>query len=147
MKFLVLVLAAAAAALAVPAAGMSDASQVTGVTLQVRNSAYGKILFDGRGYVLYAFSRDAKGKSNCSGRCAARWPVYFAKGTLRAGSGVKQALLGTTRRSDGRRQVTYAGRPLYHYVGDTRPGLITCQNVSEYGGLWLVIGASGAVVR
>jgi len=146
MKFLVLVLAAAAA-LAVPAAGMSDASQVMGVTLLVRNSAYGKILFDGRGYVLYAFSRDAKGKSNCYGRCAARWPVYFAKDTLRAGSGVKQALLGTTRRSDGRRQVTYAGRPLYHYVGDTRPGLITCQNVSEYGGLWLVVGANGAVVK
>ena len=65
----------------------------------------------------------------------------------RPGSGVKKALLGTTRRSDGRRQVTYAGRPLYHYIGDTRPGLITCQNVSEYGGLWLVVGASGAVVK
>ncbi len=107
MKFLVLVLAAAAA-LAVPAAAMSDASQATGVTLKVRHSAYGKILFDGRGYVLYAFSRDVKWKSNCYGRCAARWPVYFAKGTLRAGSGLKQALLGTTRRPDGRRQVTYA---------------------------------------
>jgi predicted lipoprotein with Yx(FWY)xxD motif len=146
MKFLVLVLAAAAA-LAVPAAAMSNASQATGVTLQVRHSAYGKILFDGRGYVLYAFSRDVKWKSNCYGRCAARWPVYFAKGTLRAGSGLKQALLGTTRRPDGRRQVTYAGRPLYHYIGDTRPGLITCQNVSEYGGLWLVVAASGVVVK
>ncbi len=146
MKFLVLVLAAAAA-LAVPAAAMSDATQATGVTLKVRHSAYGKILFDGRGYVLYAFSRDSKEKSNCYGRCAARWPVYFAKGTLRAGSGLKQALLGTTRRPDGRRQVTYAGRPLYHYIGDTRPGLITCQNVSEYGGLWLVVAASGVVVK
>src|SRR3989442_4371439 len=115
MKFLVLVLAAAAG-LALPAAATSDAGQATGVTLQVRNSAYGKILFDGRGYVLYAFSRDARGKSNCSGRCAARWPVYFAKGTLRAGSGVKQARLGTTRRSDGRPQVTSPGRPLYQYV-------------------------------
>ena len=146
MKLLALALAAAAA-LAVPAAAMSDASQAAGVTLQVRSSAYGKILFDGRGYVLYAFSRDMKGKSNCSRRCAARWPVYFAKGTLRAGSGVKQALLGSTRRSDGKLQVTYAGRPLYHYIGDTRPGLILCQNVREFGGLWLVVRAGGAVAK
>ena len=146
MKLIVLI-AVAAVALVVPTAAMSDANRAAAVTLQVRSSTYGKILFDGRGYVLYAFTRDTKNKSNCYGACAKAWPVYFAKGGLRAGSGIKKSLLGTTRRRDGRRQVTYAGRPLYYYVGDTRPGLITCQNVPEYGGIWLVVRSSGQLVR
>jgi predicted lipoprotein with Yx(FWY)xxD motif len=146
MKLIVLI-AVAAVAVVVPTAAMSDANRAAAVTLQVRSSTYGKILFDGRGYVLYAFTRDTKNKSNCYGACAKAWPVYFAKGGLRAGSGIKKSLLGTTRRRDGRRQVTYAGRPLYYYVGDTRPGLITCQNVPEYGGIWLVVRSSGQLVR
>ena len=53
--------------------------------------------------------------------------------------GAKADLLGTTRRRDGRLQATYAGKPLYYYVGDRRPGQILCQNVREFGGLWLVL--------
>jgi Secreted repeat of unknown function len=47
---------------------------------------------------------------------------------------------------DGR-QVTHAGRPLFYYVGDRRPGELRCQNVREFGGLWLVMRASGRLVR
>jgi predicted lipoprotein with Yx(FWY)xxD motif len=60
---------------------------------------------------------------------------------------VASRLLGTTRRRDGRLQVTYAGHPLYYFKGDTAPGQITCQNASEFGGLWLVVNPSGAAVR
>jgi predicted lipoprotein with Yx(FWY)xxD motif len=116
-------------------------------TLVIRSSAYGKILFDGRGYVLYAFTRDPKGRSASYGDCAKAWPVYFRRAALRAGTGVKRSLLGTVTRRDGRRQITYAGRPLYYYVGDRKPGQITCQNVAEYGGTWLVVRASGKLVR
>jgi predicted lipoprotein with Yx(FWY)xxD motif len=68
-------------------------------------------------------------------------------GRLRAGTGVKRARLGTIRRPDGSRQLTYAGRPLYYYVGDSKPGEVRCQNVYEFGGLWLVVRASGKLVR
>ena len=44
-------------------------------------------------------------------------------------------------------QVTYAGHPLYFYVGDRKAGQILCQNVPEFGGLWLVVGARGAFVK
>ena len=115
-------------------------------TLKVGSSNYGQVLFDGRGYVLYAFTHDAKGKSLCAGACAAAWPPFLAKAP-RAGAGVKRSLLGTTHRADGSVQVTYAGRPLYYYVGDTKPGQILCQNVEEYGGLWLVLRGSGKLVR
>jgi predicted lipoprotein with Yx(FWY)xxD motif len=142
-----LVIAGAALALAVPSGARPAASQATS-TLTVRNSPYGRVLFDGRGKALYAFTRDPKGgKSRCYGACATAWPVYFAKGTLRAGKGVQRRLLGMTVRRDGKRQVTYAGRPLYYYVGDRSPGQIRCQNVTEFGGTWLVVRASGALVR
>jgi predicted lipoprotein with Yx(FWY)xxD motif len=110
-------------------------------TVDVHPSRYGPILFDGRGFVLYAFTKDAKGRSACSGACAAAWPPYLASRPV-AGK-----LLGTIRRGGGKLQVTYAGRPLYHYVGDRSPGQILCQNVSEYGGLWLVVRADGSLVR
>ena len=61
--------------------------------------------------------------------------------------GVEQSLLGTTRRRDGRLQVTYNGWPLYYYVDDIRPGQVTCQNVDEFGGLWLVVRPRGQLVR
>jgi predicted lipoprotein with Yx(FWY)xxD motif len=113
----------------------------------VRRSRYGEALFDGRGFVLYAFTKDSRSKSACSGDCAAAWPPFLLEGRLRAGRGAKASLLGTTRRSDGSHQVTYAGRPLYYYVGDRSPGQILCQNVREYGGLWLLVRANGQLLR
>jgi predicted lipoprotein with Yx(FWY)xxD motif len=126
-----------------PAAAAQSAS-----TLTVRSSRYGRVLFNGRGRALYAFTRDPKGgRSRCYGACAGAWPVYLAKGRLRAGKGIRQRLIGTTRRRDGRLQVTYNGRPLYYYVGDRSAGQIGCQNVVEFGGTWLVVRPNGQLVR
>jgi predicted lipoprotein with Yx(FWY)xxD motif len=116
-------------------------------TVTLRSSRYGSALFDGRGFVLYAFTKDPRGKSTCSGACAAAWPPYAVKQRPRAGAGVTASLLGTTRRADGSLQGTYAGRPLYYYVGDRSPGQILCQNVREYGGVWLLVRANGQLVR
>jgi predicted lipoprotein with Yx(FWY)xxD motif len=116
-------------------------------TVAARPSAYGPILFDGRGFVLYAFTKDAHGRSACSGACAKAWPPYFVRTPPKAGAGVAARRLGATRRSDGSLQATYAGRPLYYYIGDRRPGQILCQNVLEYGGYWRVIRPTGALVK
>jgi predicted lipoprotein with Yx(FWY)xxD motif len=116
-------------------------------TLTVKSSSFGRVLFDARGFVLYGFTRDKNGRSACYGACAKAWPVYYAKATLRAGTGIKRSLIGTTKRRDGRRQITYAGRPLYYYVGDTKAGQILCQNVVEFGGTWLIVRPSGKLVR
>jgi predicted lipoprotein with Yx(FWY)xxD motif len=116
-------------------------------TLKVRTTRFGKILFAGNGRVLYAFTRDRRnGPSRCYGDCATAWPVYFAKGALKAGTGVKQPLLGTVTRRDGRRQVTYNGWPLYYYAHE-KAGEVKCQNVVTHGGTWLVVRPSGALVR
>jgi predicted lipoprotein with Yx(FWY)xxD motif len=123
-------------------AGATKAAQLT-----AHSSRYGRILFDGRGRVLYLFARDRGGRSSCSGACAEAWPPFLTKGAPKALSGVNAKLVGTLRRSDGKLQVTYAKHPLYYYEGDTKPGQIKCQNVSEFGGLWLVVAPSGKPVR
>ena len=105
------------------------------------SSQYGRILFDNRGFVVYAFTADTPKASRCSGACAKAWPPYIVK-TRPNGN-----LLGAIRRPDGRLQVTYAGKPLYYYIGDREPGQILCQNVREYGGLWLVVRPDGRYVR
>ena len=139
--------AALALALAVPVFGVAEARTSAPATLTVRTSNYGSILFDGRGRALYAFTRDRRGGgSRCYGACAKAWPVYFAKGRLLAGRSVKQSLIGTTGRGDGRLQVTYGGRPLYYYVGDG-VGEVKCQAVVEFGGTWLVVRPNGKLVR
>ena len=116
-------------------------------TVTVRSSQYGRIVFDGRARALYAFTRDRRGgKSTCYGPCARAWPPYIVRGALRAGAGTRQSLLGTVRRRDGSRQLTYNGRPVYFYVGDGR-GEVKCQNVDEFGGLWLVLRGDGRLVR
>jgi predicted lipoprotein with Yx(FWY)xxD motif len=114
-------------------------------TLMVGKSDYGPVLFDGRGYVLYAFTYDKKKRSRCYGACADAWPPYLVK-KPKAGAGAKQSLLGTTRRTDGKIQATYNGWPLYYYVHDGKNEIL-CQNVREYGGLWLILRGSGKLVR
>lgn len=138
-----LVLVALAAMLAAP----TSASARTQSSVTVDASKYGRILFDGRGFALYTFTRDARARSTCSGACAKKWPPYIVSRRPVAGVGAKRSLLGTIRRSDGTLQATYAGRPLYYYVSDKKPGQILCQNVSLFGGLWLVVRADGRPVR
>jgi len=135
---------AAALALAAPAMSSSVADRAT---VTVHGSTFGRILFDGRGHALYAFTRDRAGSSACSGACARAWPPYVVRMRPKAGTGATASLLGTIRRGDGRRQVTYAGKPLYYYVGDRQPFQVLCQDVVEFGGRWLVVRPTGATVR
>ncbi len=111
-----------------------------------KSSKYGQILFDGRGFVLYGFTRDPKRKSVCAGACATAWPPYIVKSRPRVSGGVSGERLGTIKRTDGKLQGTYAGRPLYYYVGDRHPGQILCQNVTEFGGVWRVVRTNGSLV-
>ena len=139
---IVLTALAAVAALAFPATSMSEPTAASASTLTAKSSRFGRVLFDGRGFVLYAFTRDPRGRSACSGACATAWPPYVATGKLSAGAGVTRSLLGTTRRRDGRRQVTYAGKPLYYYAHEGA-GQVLCHNVNLNGGFWWVIGTNG----
>jgi predicted lipoprotein with Yx(FWY)xxD motif len=117
-----------------------------GKTLKVVSSSYGRVVADRRGEALYLFDRERTKSSRCYGECARAWPPVLTRGRPRAGRGVKARLLGTARRANGKLQVTYRNHPLYYYVADA-PGRILCQNVDEFGGLWLVVKPSGSPVR
>lgn len=113
----------------------------SGARLQVVDSEFGRVVADRHGEALYLFDREHGRKSQCYGACARVWPPLLTKRKPVA-AGVDQDLLGTTRRADGRLQVTYAGHPLYYYIGDS-PGTILCHDVVEFGGTWLVVGPDG----
>jgi predicted lipoprotein with Yx(FWY)xxD motif len=100
------------------------------------------MLFNTKRQAIYIFERDTKNRSNCYGECARLWPPVYTKGKPDARTGVKQSLLGTTKRRNGKLQVTYAGKPLYYYAHEG-PGQVLCHNVFLNGGLWWVIGPDG----
>jgi predicted lipoprotein with Yx(FWY)xxD motif len=143
MKLFVALAAVVAAAALAPVAMSIDRSG----TVAASSSRFGRILYDGRGFVLYAFTKDTRNRSTCYGDCAVAWPPYLVSKKPKAGRGASAKLLGTTRRTDGKLQLTYAGRPLYYYVGDRQPRQILCQNVLEYGGYWLVVRPAGTLVK
>jgi len=133
--------------LALAAAAPAVAQTLRAPAVTVKESSFGRILFDGRGYVLYAFTLDSRDKSACSGACARAWPPYIVKSRPRAGAGAAARRVGIAKRADGSLQATYAGRPLYYYLGDRKPGQIRCQNVTEFGGVWRVVRPSGRLVH
>jgi predicted lipoprotein with Yx(FWY)xxD motif len=124
-----------------------EARKRRGTGIKVMRSRYGRMIFDARGRAIYLFTREAGTKSRCYGQCAVAWPPVYTRGRPRALSGVDADLLGTTRRRGGRAQVTYNGHPLYYYVTDTKPGQITCQDITEFGGTWLVVDPQGNAIR
>jgi len=118
-----------------------------GVKVGVASSGLGRILVNGRGRTLYLFERDKHGKSACSGQCAAFWPPLIASGKPVATAGAKASLLGTTKRADGRLQVTYNHHPLYTFVKDTRKGQANGEDLDAFGAKWYAVSAAGVKVE
>jgi predicted lipoprotein with Yx(FWY)xxD motif len=135
----------AAANEAVPASIPERKPRRRGTRIKAIDSQFGTIVGDGRGQAVYVFDREESKESECYGDCARAWPPVLTKGRPVAGKGVRKRRLGTTQRRNGRRQVTYDGRPLYYYVDDA-PGRVLCHNVLEFGGLWLVVRPNGMPV-
>ena len=131
----VAVVASVAAAFAV-AGGAQSAG---GAKVVIAKSRLGRILVDSKGITLYDFVTDKHGVSGCYGACAALWPPLITKGKPHAGPGVRASLLGTTKRKDGKLEVTYNRHPLYYFVTDRKPGQTTGQGVNQFGGPWWVI--------
>src|SRR6266699_1361006 len=125
------------------AAGSSNSSSAAagGSTVTEKTIGSQQVVVDSQGMTLYWFAIDTPTKSNCSGQCATYWPVV--KGPLTAGSGVT-GTLGTITRSDGTKQATYLGHPLYTYVGDKSPGQATGNGKNLSGGLWWEMTVSGS---
>ena len=136
------VVASTAAAFALAGGAASGGTKVV-----IAKSQIGRILVDGKGITLYDFVKDKGPTSACYGACAALWPPLITSGKPVAGPGARASLLGTTKRKDGKLEVTYAGRPLYYFVTDRRPGQTTGQGVNQFGGPWWVLTPAGKEIH
>jgi predicted lipoprotein with Yx(FWY)xxD motif len=113
-------------------------------TINVANSSkLGKILVDSKGDTLYLFKKDSGTKSACSGACAASWPPLRVSGKPTVSKGLTASKAGTTKRSDGKPQVTYNGHPLYLFSGDQKPGQTNGQGVNAFGAKWFAVSSAG----
>lgn len=126
---------------AIASEASSEPAADGGAEITVETSDLGDILVDGEGMTLYVFDNDTDENSTCYDDCEANWPPLT--GDVTAGDGVDDSLLGTSEREDGSTQVTYAGRPLYHFAADQAPGDTNGQAV---GDIWWVVGADGEAI-
>src|SRR6187200_1645662 len=107
-----------------------------GTAVHIGSSKLGRILVNSHGKTLYIWAHDKGSKSTCYGDCAEYWPPVMTSGKPRAVGGAKASLLGSTRRRDGRMQVTYKGHPLYRFVQDKKPGDVKGEGLTGFGGRW-----------
>ncbi len=128
-------------------ASASTGASTAAVTVKTGGSSLGRIVVDSRGRTLYLFEKDMRTHSACSGACAAYWPPLLATGKPVAGPGAKPSLLGTIRRGDGTKQVTYAGHPVYRFVLDTKPGQVRGEGLQDFGAGWDALTPSGAKIE
>jgi uncharacterized protein (TIGR03118 family) len=148
-KITLFIAAAALSGAVLVAAAFGDTSAAAplraqnGALVSLRQTGLGKVLVDARGRTLYLFGKDTRGRSACNAACAAYWPPLISSAKPRAGSGVRVSLLGVTKRTDGKRQVTYAGHPLYTFVGDTKAGQTNGEGLNNFGAVWEAVAASG----
>ena len=133
-KLLTAFAAAAVVASTAAASALAGNAASSGARVAIGKSPLGRILVDGKGITLYDFVKDTGTTSVCYGACASLWPPLLTSGKPVAGPGVRASLLGTTRRKDGKLEVTYNGHPLYYFVSDRKPGQTTGQGLNQFGG-------------
>ncbi|WP_433370815.1 COG4315 family predicted lipoprotein [Streptosporangium sp. CA-115845] len=129
-----------------PTSSSPSTSPATRAEVRLGDTKIGKVLVGERDRTLYLFEKDKGGKSSCSGPCAQAWPPFLTDGKPRAGKGVKEKLLGTTKRDDGTTQVTYNHHPLYYFIKDTTAGETNGQDLNSFGADWYAVGADGKKV-
>ena len=121
-----------------------SSSSSSGAALSVTsNASLGQIVTTGSGLTVYRYDADSANpaKSNCTGTCASYWPPVLVTGSsLPNVTGVNATLLGEVTRSDGSKQLTLAGWPLYTFVKDTAAGAVTGEN---YLGKWWAVTPTG----
>jgi predicted lipoprotein with Yx(FWY)xxD motif len=157
-RLIALAIAPAAAAVAVAGCGGGGAGSGSGsaygvakpaaktagdTAVALRTTHLGPTLVDSSGRTLYLFEKDTTMASTCDGACASVWPPLTTNGKPHAQAGISAAKLGTTKRKDGKTEITYVGHPLYYYVSDTKPGQLSGEGLDQFGAKWDAVAPSG----
>jgi predicted lipoprotein with Yx(FWY)xxD motif len=100
-----------------------------------KKQGVGRYLTDIKGMTLYVYQKDSAGKSDCLGECLTKWPIYY-RSVVAARDGLNARKFRKFTRTDGKKQTTYKGRPLYYFVGDTVEGEMNGQGVDD---VWFIV--------
>ena len=137
----------AAASTSAPASSAAAAgSSTTGTVITTQAGSAGAFLTTASGRTVYLWAKDGMNMSDCSGACASAWPPVPATGTLTAAGSAKASDLGTITRSDGTKQVTYDGHPLYYFAGDSAAGQTNGQGSDSFGAPWWLLAPGGSKI-
>ncbi len=117
-----------------------------GTVIKTASASGSTFLTNGSGRAVYLWAADTGDKSTCSGACAGAWPPVTTTGTATAAGDAHASDLGTITRSDGTKQVTYDGHPLYYFAGDSGPGTATGQGSDNFGAKWWLVAPTGSDV-
>jgi predicted lipoprotein with Yx(FWY)xxD motif len=142
-----LLAAACGSAAGSTAAGTPASSgSTTATVIESHAGSAGAFLTNSSGRAVYLWAADGMNKSTCSGACAGAWPPVTTKGSVTAANGAKAADLGTITRSDGSKQVTYLGHPLYYFAGDSGSGQTNGQGNDGFGAKWWLVAPAGTKI-
>lgn len=117
-----------------------------GTVITTKSGSAGAFLTDGSGRAVYLWAKDGANKSECSGACAGTWAPVPASAGVTASGGAQASDVGTITRSDGSKQVTYDGHPLYYYSGDSGAGQTGGQGNDGFGAKWWLVAPSGSAI-
>jgi predicted lipoprotein with Yx(FWY)xxD motif len=134
----------AAAATRAASSTTSAAPAAAAITIGSTKGKDGTYLTGSDGRAVYLWVADRGGKSACESACAQAWPPV--EGTPSAGAGVTASDLGTITRSDGSKQVTYKGHPLYYFIADKSAGQVLGQGSDSFGAKWWLVAPSGTAI-
>jgi predicted lipoprotein with Yx(FWY)xxD motif len=139
--------AASAAAQSTPAATGAGSTQTAALMIDTKHAKLGTILAAGpKRRTVYLFEADKGAASTCAGACAQVWPPVSTAGEPKVAGGASAANLGTITRTDGTKQVTYKGHPLYFFARDGDQSDTYGQGVKSFGADWYVLAPSGKKV-
>jgi len=127
-------------------ANSASGNAAGGLSISTAQGADGTYLTGASGRAVYLWVADMSSKSTCAGGCAAEWPPVITKSAPTGGGGVQTSDLGTTTRSNGAKQVTYNGHPLYYFIGDSGAGMLNGQGSNGFGAKWWLVAPSGSAI-
>ena len=142
--------AGCALALVMDVAGSSGAavSASRAATVRLEQTGLGEILVDGSGHTLYLFTKRPHDKDSCAkvAGCLETWPALTTTRRPRRRRACKSLAARHDQAPRPRRQVTYAGHPLYTYALDFVRRSTFNIGADEYGGAWYAVNAAGEAV-
>jgi len=123
----------------------SDSSTSAHTTLSVMKGSAGTHLVGANGRTVYLWEGDSMNKSHCSSSCLSVWPAVTVAGKPTAGHGVNASAIATIK-TDGKKQVTYEGHPLYYYAADSGAGSTSGQGSDGFGAKWWIVSPAGKAI-